>query len=405
MPTVEERIKDFNKNSLKNIIPYKYAFMNENSFRFFRGTCHLFYEDLAKAKPLPDSPLTWICGDLHIENFGSYKGNNRLVYFDLNDFDEAILAPANWELVRMITSIFVAFNSLDIQAKESENIVRLFLKTYTKLIAGGKAVYIERKTAKGIVRKFLRIAGNKKFKQILNDCTYNKNDNRFLKLIPHRHLSLDESLKNELHKHIGEWIKHNSDGLHSFEVADSVFRIAGTGSVGLNRYIFLLHNKNKKENYLLLEMKQGRSSSLMPYANIKQTKWSSEAERIVAIQKYMQNVSPALLSTTLFKDEYYVIEEMQPTADKINFELIKEEYKNLSQVINEMAILTASAQIRSTGRKGSCIADELIAFGENNSWIEAVIDYAMQYALQVKKDYNAYSMAYNKNYFSNQPIV
>jgi uncharacterized protein (DUF2252 family) len=49
--------------------------MTENAFRFFRGTCHLFYQDLAPAQPLPLSPLAWICGDLHIENFGSYRGD------------------------------------------------------------------------------------------------------------------------------------------------------------------------------------------------------------------------------------------------------------------------------------------------------------------------------------------
>jgi uncharacterized protein (DUF2252 family) len=46
----------------------------------------------------PDSPVFWICVGLHIENFASYKGDNCLAYFDLNDFDESILAPVAWEL-------------------------------------------------------------------------------------------------------------------------------------------------------------------------------------------------------------------------------------------------------------------------------------------------------------------
>lgn len=400
MPAVEERIKDYNKNSLTNIILYKYAFMNQNSFRFFRGTCHLFYEDLAKSNPLPGSPSVWICGDLHIENFGSYRGNNRLVYFDINDFDESILAPAAWELARMITSIFVAFDSLNIELTEAEKMARLFLKTYRKSLAAGKAIYIERKIAKGIMGKFLNTAGNKKRKQIIKDRTYKKDRKRFLKIIPHRHLALDQSLKNDLFNHINEWIKYKTDSLHNFKVTDSIFRIAGTGSVGISRYVFLLRNKNKKGDYLLLEMKQSSPSSLIPYVNIKQPTWASEAERTVTIQKYMQNVSPALLSITLFKGEYYIIEEMQPTANKINFELIRAEYKNISRVINDMAILSASAQLRSTGRKGACIADELILFADNDSWIETIIDYAIQYAKQVKNDYHEYAKAYEEGYFS-----
>jgi uncharacterized protein (DUF2252 family) len=100
------------------MVQLKYDLMSENPFRFFRGTCHLFYEDLAAAKPLPLSPLAWTCGDLHIENCGSFRGENGLVYFDLNDFDEALLAPAAYEVVRLVTSIFVAFDTLSVEPKK-----------------------------------------------------------------------------------------------------------------------------------------------------------------------------------------------------------------------------------------------------------------------------------------------
>ena len=98
MSNILSRIQNFNQGRLPDILQLKYAAMAENAFRFYRGTCHLFYEDLCKVTDFPASPATWICGDMHIENFGSYKGDNRLVYFDLNDFDEAILAPCLWEI-------------------------------------------------------------------------------------------------------------------------------------------------------------------------------------------------------------------------------------------------------------------------------------------------------------------
>lgn len=72
----------------------KYSKMRSNAFVFMRATCHLFYDRLPQDDLFKRAPLTWACGDLHLENFGSYKGDNRLVYFDLNDFDEAALAPA-----------------------------------------------------------------------------------------------------------------------------------------------------------------------------------------------------------------------------------------------------------------------------------------------------------------------
>src|ERR1700709_1527981 len=127
MPGLAERLRDFNEGLLADKLALKYRAMTENPFRFFRGTCHLFYEDLAAAEPLPLSPLAWICGDLHIENFGSYKGDNKLVYFDLNDFDEAVLAPASYEAVRMVCSIFIAFDTLRIEPEKALNMARLFL--------------------------------------------------------------------------------------------------------------------------------------------------------------------------------------------------------------------------------------------------------------------------------------
>ena len=68
--------------------------MRKNAFAFFRGTCHLFYEDWSPPAALDQAPATLICGDLHLENFGAYLGESGLPYFDVNDFDEAAkIAP------------------------------------------------------------------------------------------------------------------------------------------------------------------------------------------------------------------------------------------------------------------------------------------------------------------------
>src|ERR1700753_3486089 len=106
MKPITARIKDYNRKRLPEMVELKYKAMAENLFRFYRGTNNICYEALAAAKiKMPASPLAWICGDLHLENFGSFKSDNRQVYFDLNDFDEAILAPAIYELLRLVTSI------------------------------------------------------------------------------------------------------------------------------------------------------------------------------------------------------------------------------------------------------------------------------------------------------------
>src|SRR3569833_519568 len=192
MADLSERVIEFNKPLLPEMVQLKYEAMAENAFRFFRGTCHLFYEDLAAAKPLPLSPLTWICGDLHIENFGSYKGDNKLVYFDLNDFDEALLAPASYEVARMVCSIFIAFDNLRIEPEKAFKMAQLYLKTYSATLARGKAISIEPRTAKGIVCDFLTAAAKTSYKQLLKKRTISKKKSIMLSLVDERHFNLDK---------------------------------------------------------------------------------------------------------------------------------------------------------------------------------------------------------------------
>lgn len=368
------------------MVQLKYELMRKDLYRFFRGTCHLFYDRLSREKDIPHSPAAWICGDLHLENFGSYKGDNRLVYFDLNDFDEAVLAPASWELIRIVSSIFIAFDTVGIERKKALNMAKLFLKVYSQALAGGKAYYIEPKTASGIVCTFLKAVSKRGQKVLLKKRTVVKKKKRVLK-INRKHRPLDPALKAELFDHLNEWVANNSGRPYNYEVVDAVFRIAGTGSLGLRRYLLLLKSTNLKEQYLVVDMKQSRASSLAPHVPFAQPEWRSESERILAVQQRMQNISPALLSTTVFKGEPFVIQELQPTKDSINLNLIKYRYRDIYQAINDMAILTASAQLRSTGRQGSASTDELIAFGQSEIWQRPVINYAIGHALKVKKDY------------------
>lgn len=397
MSQLSQRLLDFNAGLLPEMVQLKYEAMAENPFRFYRGTCHLFYEDLQKAE-LPLSPHTWICGDLHIENYGSFKGDNKLVYFDMNDFDEALLAPASYDLLRMLTSIFIAFDSLGFEKERALKMARLFLKSYSVTLARGKAFCIEPRTAKGIVCDFLTRADQNKGKDILKKRTISKKKKIFLSLEDERHTKVDKKLKAELSAHINQWISTSNDGPYNYEVKGCVFRVAGTGSLGLRRYLFLLKSTNTKNKYLLVDMKQARPSVVAPYDPVKQLAWDTEAERITTIQKRMQYASAALLSHSVFRNESYVIQELQPVKDTIKFKQL-EDYRDMYQVIDDMAGILASGQLRSGGIQGSSIIDELSAFGQSADWQDALIDYARDYSKKVKADYRQFVRDYKKGVF------
>ncbi|HTD42116.1 MAG TPA: DUF2252 family protein [Mucilaginibacter sp.] len=394
MNSVYYRIVAFNQGRLPEMVKIKFEGMAENIYRFYRGTCHLFYEDLCKADHFPVSPQTWICGDLHLENYGSYKGDNRLAYFDLNDFDEGLLAPCLWEAARMVTSIFIAFENLGIKEDKATKTAELFLKSYSARLASGKAISIDPRTASGIVCTFLTKADERKQKALVKRLTFKKKRKLCLLANEKHFLIKDKALKKEMIQFIDHWLETSVIAEHDFKVVDCVFRIAGTGSIGVKRYMFLLESQDAKNKFLLLDMKQAMSSSVQPYLDLKQPEWQSEAVRVVQIQHRMQNISPALLGAGTFKGDSYVIKEMQPTEDRINFELIKDRYDEIRLVIEDMALLTASSQLRSSGRQGSAIADKLIEFGSSNHWQGPILDYSKRYAKKVKDDYEQYLSAY-----------
>jgi uncharacterized protein (DUF2252 family) len=381
------RIEMFNQGRIPDMLRVKYKLMQGDVFRFFRGTNHLFYEDLSKNNPLPPAPLAWLCGDLHLENFGSFKGDNRLVYFDINDFDDALLAPAVYDVARLVCSIFVAFDSLKIEEAKAINMGQLFLKTYSESLAKGKAYYIEPQTAKGIVYKFLSTVSKRKDSRILKKRTVVKKDSLTILLEHPRHFALEPALKKELTAYLNDWLKNNSYTPYNFEVQDVAFRMAGTGSLGLKRYLFLLRSTNQADKHMLMEMKQSTEPGPKKYIKMQQPQWESESERVVNIQQRMQNIPPALLSFSHFKNDSYVIQEMQPTKDSFDFKLVRDAYRDLYQIIHDMGVLTAAAQIRSSGWKGASVVDELSAFGGNKQWQESVLEFGKKYSQTVKQDY------------------
>lgn len=393
MNSVYERIVVFNKDRLPDMVKLKFVGMAENVYRFYRGTCHLFYEDFCKAEHMPDSPLTWICGDLHMENYGSYKADNRLVYFDLNDFDESVLAPCLWEVSRMVTSIFIAFDNLGIKTEKATKMAEAYLKTYSTRLATGKALSVDPRIASGIVCTFLNKAQERKQRDLVKKLTTQRKHHLYL-ANDERHFSIeDKPYKKELSQFIDHWMESSTLRDYNYKVIDCMFRIAGTGSIGVKRYMFLLESK-KSGKYLFVDMKQAKPSSVQPYLYVKQPEWQNEAIRVIQVKQRMQNVSPALLGTAMFKGDSYVIQEMQPTEDRINFELMKNRYDDIQLVIEDMGLLTASAQLRSTGRQGSAIADKLIEFGYDNGWHETILKYAKKYAVKVKQDYEQYVSDY-----------
>ena len=399
-PSVPERIQTFNSDRNPVLLTSKYSAMRESAFRFFRGTSHLFNNDIPVESFIWQSPQTWNVGDLHIENFGSFKADNRVPYFDLNDFDECILAPNLADLARLTCSLFVAADFLQLNNAEVKNLVKILTDAYALTLAQGYIRPLEQETATGIIRHFLQSVEFRKQRPFLKRfVTYKKHEARFRKHNLHIRKA-DEETKIRISNALNSWAETQPDP-GFFNVLDVAHRVVGTGSLGIERFMILVGHPSKSSKQFLLDLKKALPSTLQSRLASQQPLWSSEAERIVEVQKRIQAASPALLHALVLPEGSYVLRELQPIEDKIALLGLVGKPKKLANLVGMMGRLRAWGHLRSSGRQGSAIADELIDFGLHyDDWQEPLIDYAHQYAQQVKTDYATYCQAYDSGFFN-----
>ena len=397
-----ERIISFNQNRDARFLPMKYKLMASSAFRFFRGSCHLFYEDLAQNQTWDDQTVAWVCGDLHVENFGSYKSAQNVVYFDLNDFDEAALAHPTWEVIRFLSSVFLAGKELNLLEDDLKRIASTLLNDYLTALQLGKAFALEKETLDGILKKYIKDVADRDPIAFLNTHSLLDNhNNRTLIIDNKKYFAIDSrEMKQELIVKFQDYLNSLntsiSESNEEFEVKDMAIRIAGTGSIGLTRYVFLVYH-NIEKMYYLYDVKQAQPSSLTlsPVLKSTQPEWKSEAERIQTIQNYMQYITPAGLSHFSFQGLSYVVKALQSEQDKMDFKQCVEKPKKFTDACHNMAKLIAYAQIRSSGRKGSASVDELIEFAKQaQNWKSKLLDYAYNYYQQVLQDYTSFCKAY-----------
>jgi uncharacterized protein (DUF2252 family) len=139
-----------------------------------------------------------------------------------------------------------------------------------------------------------------------------------------------------------------------------------------------------------LDLKEEKASSLKPYLKLPQPQWATEAERVVAIQQRAQGTNPALLTPVQINGKPYVLHELQPMEDKIDLTSCSGKIAQLAGVVETMVEVAAWAELRSSGRQGSAIADELIEFASRPAWQADLLRLATSYAQQVEADFQEF---------------
>ena len=380
------------------LLALKYRAMRASAFAFLRGSCALFYAQLPSAGVFRTAPSVWVCGDLHLENFGSYKGDTGLVYFDLNDFDEAALAPASWELVRYLTSLLVAAAALGADAEKSSALCATFVDAYAAALVGGKAYWLERDSAQGPAAALLDSLRQRSRKAFLNSRTRLHAGRRKICIDSGKALPASAAQQDMVGKFMAEFAKSQARP-DFFAVLDVARRIAGTGSLGLDRFAVLVAGKGSPDGHELLDLKASRPSALAPQLGLAQPRWANQAQRIVSVQRRMQAVTMAFLQPVLVHEQPYVLRALQPSEDRLAIERAALDSGALAQTVALQGRLLAWAQLRSSWREGSASADALIAWGKRRKWKQKLEDIAKACAAQCQNDARTFATAFDDGVF------
>lgn len=356
----------------------KYEKMASSAFVFLRGACHLFYEGLPDTPLFRDAPLAWCCGDLHFENYGSYKADNRQVYFDINDYDESALAPATWDIVRLLTSIQCGADSLNATRAESIAVSQSCLDAYREALINGKPLWVERETSSGLVNSLLGSLGSRDRADFLDKRTTRKEGRRSLKLDGVKALPASSAQKTMVTEFMDQFAA--AEPVPKFyKVLDVGRRIAGTGSLGVERFVVLVEGKGSPDGNYLIDIKEAKPSAMGPHLlrrGVRQPSWQSEAERVVTIQKRMQAVEHAFLHAVQVDGVSCILKALQPSEDRVAIGEWGKKLDRLKDVVSTMGRILAWDQLRASGRSGSASADELIAFAQRDGWAKEMLEAA-----------------------------
>lgn len=373
----------------------KLALLRKDPFAFFRGTNPLFLTFLPRTHALLRAPCVLICGDLHLENFGAFKGDNRLCYFDVNDFDEACLAPFTVDVVRFVASIKVAARGYGLGAAQTRRLIRRFFEAYRNAIGDGKPRWIERSLAQGVFRALLRRAINRTRRELLERFTKVKSGERRIRNDGVRSLRADAAVLPRLRKMLAK-IALPGVGKSFFQLIDASRRIAGCGSLGLERYILLIRGRGSPDQNFALDLKYAAPSAVAEWLRQPQPQWPNEAGRVVSIQRIVQAISPALLQPVPFNGRHFVLKELQPSIDRLDLSQWRAKPRRILQAVEGMGHVAAWAHLRGCGHHGAATSEALQAYVATRRWPESVERLANHAARRIHRAWRIYSKDYDR---------
>ncbi|NRD54033.1 DUF2252 domain-containing protein [Corallococcus exiguus] len=398
------QIKESDATRLPWLVPVRHERMSESPFAFLRGTPFVMARDLAHT---PHSGLrSQICGDAHLANFGLFGTPERNLIFDLNDFDETLPGPFEWDVKRLAASFVVAAKQNGLGARCGKKAARKAVESYrltmreltTRSLLEVWSLHVDAKELKNsdsvdtakLAAEAVEKAKRHTSAHAVEKLTVERNGQRHLAyqpplLFPLSAVKMDVSA-TELDRRIKRLTVGYLESLDGavrdlclrYRRKEWGFKVVGVGSVGLQAYVVLCEG-NGGEDPLVLQLKEAKASVLEPYVG--PSEFHSAGERVVVGQRRMQAFSDLFLGWTEVEGmgAFYVrqLRDMKGSLDAEKME---------GPVFQDYADACGATLARAHARTGDAA---LIAgyLGTKDHFDEAVTEFACAYSDQVDSDY------------------
>nr|WP_235488908.1 DUF2252 domain-containing protein [Streptomyces roseoverticillatus] len=304
------------------LVPLRYGRMLESPFAFYRGAAAVMAADLGA---LPRTGIeAQLCGDAHLLNFGLFASPERHLVFDVNDFDETLPGPWEWDVKRLAASMAIAARENDVPEERRRDVVRGTVRAYREAMRGFAGMrnldvwyaHFDTEHLRVLFADRLGKQGRRRMSRALETARGRDHLHAFQRLtavvdgtrriaadppllVPLGDLMTDDS-RAELEERLRRLVERYGRSLASdrrhlldqFRMADAARKVVGVGSVGTRCWIVLMLGRDD-DDPLILQAKEAGPSVLAPF--VRPSPYDNEGQRVVCGQRLMQAVSDILL--------------------------------------------------------------------------------------------------------------
>lgn len=398
-PDPVDLIAATNRNRVPELVPIRWGRMLDSPFTFYRGAPAMLAWDLSHT---PTTGVnTQACGDAHLLNFGLFATPERRLTFDVNDFDETLPAPWEWDLKRLTASAVVAARAVGLTDQDGAAAARRAAEVYQLSMAGFAQMStldlwytkIDVDDIMGLLQPRDRKRANKSVErarrhtslQAMEKLTaVDEHGERHIVDQPPTLLRLptdghERLLTNVFTRYLGTLSHDRQYLLGQYEFADFALKVVGVGSVGTRCFIALLTSR-VDNSPLFLQVKQAEASVLEPFVG--PSDHASHGERVVCGQKLMQSASDIFLGWTTYNRSHFYLRQLRDMKGSADIAAMRG--SELAEYLALCAVALARAHART-------VPPELLTgyLGTGEVFADAITRFSVDYADQNERDYES----------------